>query len=141
MAKVAGRIVLGSALFWIGLTHLGSSRTEFQAQVPAWLPLNPDFVVLASGIAEMVLGVLIIFLRKALPVVGLATAVFFLLIFAGNINQYVHRIDAFGLNSDEARLGRLFFQPILIGWALWSTSSLRSLKNLLTLRSESKKSR
>jgi uncharacterized membrane protein len=53
--------------------------------------------------------------------VGLIVAIFFILIFPGNINQYVNGIDAFGLDTDQKRLIRLFFQPLLVVWALWST--------------------
>jgi hypothetical protein len=49
-------------------------------------------------------------------------------VFAGNINQYVQGVDAFGLNTDEARLIRLFFQPLLVVWALWSSGSMAWLR-------------
>ena len=58
---------------------------------------------------------------------GLATAIFFILIFPGNVWQYIDGIDAFGLDTDTERLVRLFFQPVLVLWALWSTDSLKSL--------------
>ena len=37
--------------------------------------------------------------------------------------------DAFGLDSDRARLVRLFFQPVLVAWALWSTGAWRAWRN------------
>lgn len=46
-------------------------------------------------------------------------------IFPGNVAQYVEGTDAFGLDSDRARLVRLFFQPLLVAWALWSTGAWR----------------
>ena len=52
--------------------------------------------------------------------VGIATALFSIAIFPGNINQYVNHIDAFGLETDRARAFRLLFQPLLVLWALWS---------------------
>ncbi len=115
------RTLLGSFLFVAGVSHLTWSRSEFLAQVPRWLPLDGDFVVIASGVVEMMLGLSLIFLTKHRAMVGKVTAVFFILIFPGNINQYVYGIDAFGLNSDSARLTRLFFQPLLIAWALFAT--------------------
>ena len=48
-------------------------------------------------------------------------AAFFVAIFPGNISQYVNGIDAFGLDTERARLVRLFFQPLLVAWALWAT--------------------
>ena len=119
------RILLGAALFFAGITHLTVARTEFLAQVPTWLPVNGDLVVVLSGLVEIVLGLALIFWVKQRVVVGLAAAVFFVLIFPGNISQYVNRIDAFGLNTDEARFNRLFFQPVLVLWALWSTDAWR----------------
>jgi uncharacterized membrane protein len=130
LLKKLAQIILGIALTYAGSSHLTSNRQEFQAQVPTWLPLNPDFVVIASGIVEIILGISLITLWRYRTQVGLTVALFFVLIFAGNINQYVNRIDAFGLNSDQARLIRLFFQPLLVLWALWSTDTLHYLKRV-----------
>ena len=112
-----------------GTTHLTISRQEFQAQVPTWLPLDADFVVIASGIVEIILGLALLTLWRYRQVIGLVVATFFILIFAGNINQYVNGIDAFGLNSDQARLTRLFFQPVLVAWAIWSTGAWVIIKS------------
>ena len=127
--KRLGQIILGIALTYAGSTHLTSSRQEFQAQVPTWLPLDADFVVIASGIVEIILGLALLILWRYRSQVGLIVAIFFILIFPGNINQYVNGIDAFGLDTDQARLTRLFFQPLLVAWALWSTSSWQIIKN------------
>jgi uncharacterized membrane protein len=124
-----GQVILGIALTYAGSTHLTSSRQEFQAQVPTWLPLDADFVVIASGIVEIILGLALLILWRYRSQVGLIVAIFFILIFPGNINQYVNGIDAFGLDTDQARLTRLFFQPVLVIWALWSTSSWQIIKN------------
>ena len=121
------RILLGLFLVFVGTTHLTVARAEFLAQVPTWLPVNADLVVILSGIAEIALGLALIFLSKQHVLVGLAAATFFVLIFPGNISQYVNRIDAFGLNTDQARFVRLFFQPVLVLWALWVTGALRAL--------------
>ena len=117
--RKATQILLGATLLYTGTLHLTTRRLEFQAQVPTWLPLPPDFVVIASGIVELALGLALISLQKRREV-GIATAFFFIAIFPGNINQYVNEIDAFGLDTDQARLIRLFFQPLLVMWALWS---------------------
>ena len=125
MVKAIFRILLGASLLFAGISHLTVARTEFLAQVPTWLPVNADLVVVLSGIAEIALGLALIFLVKQRALVGLATAAFFILIFPGNISQYVNQIDAFGLNTDQARFTRLFFQPVLVLWALWSTDAWR----------------
>jgi uncharacterized membrane protein len=126
--RTFARVALGLSLIFAGIGHLGVSRQEFQAQVPVWLPLDADFVVVASGVVEILLGLGLLAFGRVVPWVGLATAAFFVAIFAGNINQYVEGIDAFGLNTDNARFTRLFFQPVLVLWALWSTRALSVLR-------------
>ena len=117
------QILLGATLIYTGTLHLTTSRMEFQAQVPPWVPFSPDFVVLASGVVEIALGLALISLQRRKEV-GIATALFFIAIFPGNISQFVNHIDAFGLDSDRARAIRLVFQPLLVLWALWSTTAI-----------------
>ena len=123
--RAVSQVALGVVLVSAGVSHLTVSRIEFQAQVPTWLPLDPDFVVISSGIVEILLGLALITLWRFRKRVGLLVAIFFVAIFPGNINQFVNGIDAFGLNSDSARAVRLLFQPVLVLWALWSTGALR----------------
>ena len=119
------RILLGSFMVLVSIGHFTFSRMEFQAQVPNWIPLSKNLVVILSGIIELGFGLAMIFWKKERISVGIALAIFYLLIFPGNIGQYINRVNAFGLNTDRARLIRLFFQPVLIWWALWSTGSLK----------------
>ena len=135
IARLLARVALGAALVFAGIGHLTFSRQEFQAQVPLWLPLDPDFVVVASGVVEITLGLGILSAGRIAAYFGIATAVFFIAIFPGNINQYVEGIDAFGLSTDQARLTRLFFQPLLVFWALWSTSAIALIRKLASNRS------
>ncbi len=134
IARLLARLALGAALVYAGIGHLTFSRQEFQAQVPVWLPLDPDFVVVASGVVEITLGLGILSAGRIAAYFGVATALFFIAIFPGNINQYVEGIDAFGLSTDQARLTRLFFQPLLVLWALWSTSAIALLRELISKR-------
>lgn len=134
VAKTAARLLLAGFLIFAGIAHLTFGREDFRAQVPVWLPLDVDFVVLASGAVEIVLGLALASTSKWMPQIGLIVAAFFVAVFAGNINQYVQGIDAFGLDSDEARLVRLFFQPLLVVWALWSANSFKWLRLLYTSR-------
>ncbi len=126
--RIATQLLLGAALTYAGTTHLTTSRQEFQAQVPNWVPLSADFVVIASGIVEIALGLSLLLLWKYRTQVGFITAAFFIAIFPGNISQYVNGIDAFGLDTDRARAIRLLFQPLLVIWALWSTGAWRSYR-------------
>ena len=130
--KVVARLpqmVLGFALAYAGIGHLTSNRQEFQAQVPTLLKDYADFVVLASGVVEIALGVGLIALWRYRAQLGWLVAAFFVAIFWGNISQYVNGVDAFGLNSDRARLIRLFFQPLLVMWALASTGAWRAWRS------------
>jgi uncharacterized membrane protein len=129
LIRKATQVLLGAALIYTGISHLTTSRLEFQAQVPSWVPLSADFVVLASGVVEILLGLALASLRHRKEV-GIATALFFIAIFPGNISQYINGIDAFGLDTDRARAIRLLFQPLLVIWALWSTGAWRSIKKL-----------
>lgn len=104
--------------------HFTFQRSEFQAQVPNWIPLSKDIVVLLSGMLEILLGLAMVFWTRQKVKVGITLALFYILVFPGNIAQYLNGTDAFGLNTDKARLIRLFFQPVLILWALWSTGAL-----------------
>ena len=127
LIKKLTQALLGLALAYAGTTHLSSNRQEFQAQVPTWLPLDADFVVIASGIVEITFGLSLLPLWRYRQVIGLVVAIFFILIFPGNINQYINHIDAFGLDTDQARFIRLLFQPLLVAWALWSTGAWQKL--------------
>lgn len=123
LVQTAARLLLGAALLFTGAAHLSWARVAFQAQVPPWLPLPADLVVLASGMVELALGGALIAVSRYRTVVGWIVAGFFVAIFPGNIAQYVNRVAAFGLDSDRARAIRLLFQPVLVAWALWATGA------------------
>ncbi len=113
------RLGLGAFMTFAGTSHLTFARKPFQAQVPTWIPVNKDAVVLGSGVVEIGLGVAFASLPRHRRIIGIALAAFYVAIFPGNINQYVQRLDAFNLDTDTKRFVRLFFQPALIAGALW----------------------
>ena len=119
------RVVLGLFLLFTGVSHLTFGREEFGAQVPSWVPIGDDVVVVVSGVAELALGVALLALPRYRVAVGWMVAAFFVAVFPGNLSQYVNRVDAFGLTSDVTRAVRLIFQPLLVLWALWSTGAWR----------------
>ncbi|WP_405198440.1 DoxX family membrane protein [Christiangramia sp. LLG6405-1] len=124
------RILLSVFMIYAGFSHLSFNRVDFQAQVPDWVPMSKDLVVILSGIVEMILGLALLFWKNQRVKIGWFLAIFFVLIFPGNIAQYVDGKDAFGiLDSDRARLIRLFFQPVLIAWVLWSTGAWTAWRN------------
>lgn len=127
------RILLAIFMVYAGFSHLTFNRIDFQAQVPDWVPLSKDLVVILSGIVEIGLGLALAFWKNERARFGWALALFFVLVFPGNIAQYLDGKDAFGvLDSDEARLSRLFFQPVLIAWALWSAGSWKAWRTSKT---------
>ena len=117
------RWLLGAALLLAGLSHLTVGREEFLNQVPPWLPIDGDIVVVTSGIVEIVLGLALLVLGRWRVPTGWLVALFFLAIFPGNIAQFTEGRDGFGLTTDVARGIRLLFQPLLVAWALWSTGA------------------
>jgi uncharacterized membrane protein len=118
----ASRIALGAFLLTAGIGHLTFLRRDFRAQVPDWVPLPVDATVVLSGVAEVAIGTsLILVAGPQQAVLGQLTAAFFAAVFPGNVSQWLNRRDAFGLDTDNKRLARLFFQPLLIYWALAST--------------------
>ena len=129
--QVVGRVILGLFLLFAGISHLTVGREAFTAQVPDWLPVADDLVVVGSGVVELALGASLIALPRHRVAVGWIVAAFFVAIFPGNISQYVNQVDAFGLTSDLARALRLLLQPLLVLWALWSTGAWRDRETLL----------
>lgn len=124
--RTAGRVLLGLALAGAGVGHLTVLREEFQAQVPEFVPLDTDTTVLASGVVEVALGSALVLARRRRTTVGWVAAAFFVAVFPGNVAQWVHHRDGFGLDTDTKRFVRLFFQPVLVAWALWSTGAWRA---------------
>ncbi|OFE15952.1 hypothetical protein BA895_05515 [Humibacillus sp. DSM 29435] len=123
--RTIGRVALGSLMVGAGILHLTTQRQEFQAQVPDWFPIGKDLTVLGSGVVEIALGAAFVFVPKRKRLIGGLLAAFYVAVFPGNIGQYVQGVDAFGLDTDTKRLTRLFFQPVLVLWALWAGSVLR----------------
>jgi len=122
-ARTVARVVLGILLAFAGVSHLTWARHEFTAQVPGWVPFSADFTVVSSGVVEIVLGLALLFVVRRRALVGIVVALFFVAVFPGNISQYLTGTDAFGLDTDTKRFVRLFFQPVLVVWALWSTGA------------------
>lgn len=128
LPRTVARVALGSIMVTAGVLHLTTQREEFQAQVPTWFPLDDDLTVVGSGVVEIALGAGMVALPKHKRLFGALLAAFFVAIFPGNIAQYAEGTDAFGLDTDRARLVRLFFQPVLVLWALFAGGWLQRRK-------------
>jgi len=127
------RILLALFMIYAAVSHLSFNRIDFQAQVPDWVPLSKDLVVILSGVVEMALGLGLAFWKSKRIHFGWTLGIFFVLVFPGNVAQYLDGKDAFGaLDSDRARLIRLFFQPVLIAWAVWSSGAWKAWRTKKT---------
>lgn len=123
LPQTLGRFGLGVFLLVTGAGHLTFARREFTAQVPDWVPFSKDVVVVASGVAELILGLALLFFARQRVLVGLVVAAFFVAVFPGNLSQWMTQNPAFGLDTDAKRFARLFVQPVFVAWALWSTGA------------------
>jgi len=141
VGRTVGRTLLGAMLAFAGISHLTFARVEFRDQVPELLPVDPDVVVVGSGVAEIALGAALVALPRHRVPVGLAVALFFIAIFPGNIAQWLGGKDGFGLDTDAKRFVRLFFQPVLVLLALWSTAAWRDRPRLGARRGASRSRR
>jgi len=127
--QITIRLILGLFFCLAGISHLTFQRTAFLAQVPNWVPMQANMVVIISGVVEIILGVSLLILPKYRVTIGWIVALFLVAVFPGNIAQLINRKDAFGLNSDLLRWLRLPFQPILILLVLWSTGAWANWRN------------
>lgn len=122
MLRTVARWILAGFMGFAGAAHLVNGQ-EFLAQVPPWMPAA-QAVIVVSGLIEIAFAIALIVARSRLALVGWLLAGFYVVIFPGNISQYLTGTDAFGLDSDGARAVRLLFQPVLVVWALWCTGAL-----------------
>lgn len=116
--------VLAAGLGFAGINHFSNAQA-FRAQVPPWLPW-PEAVILISGVIELALAVALVALPRWRTQMGWIVAAFFVIVFPGNISQFVTQTSAFGLDSDLSRGIRLLLQPVLVLWALWCTGAWHS---------------
>lgn len=133
VVRTGARLLLGMFLLVAGTAHL-VIPDEFLAQVPPFLPA-PDAIVLVSGLVELLAGAAVLAApARRRPWVGLAVAALFVVVFPGNVSQFVTGTDGFGLDTDGARAVRLLFQPLLVAWAVWSCEAWKLLPRNRTWR-------
>lgn len=123
---VLARWLLAGFLAVAGIGHFAAADA-FRAQVPPWMPW-PEAVIAVSGVIELAFAIALVAGRR-LPTVGWLLAGFFVVIFPGNISQFITGQDAFGLDTDLARGLRLLFQPMLVVWALWCTGAWQAWRD------------
>lgn len=123
--RAAARSALAALLVAAGAGHLTVLRRGFRIAVPDWatrlLRTDKDTIVVVSGVVEALLGVALLVLPRERRRVGVAVAALFIAVFPGNVHHWRTGRDVPGLDSDAKRFARLFLQPLLVAWALWST--------------------
>lgn len=118
LSQQVARFSAGAGLAFAGVAHLTFARRGFRAQVPPWMPMDADDVIMLSGAVEVALGAGLITVPKhRRPLAGI-TAAFLAGVFPGNVSQYINRVDGLGLDTDGKRFVRLFFQPLMCAVAL-----------------------
>ncbi|MDR7111520.1 putative membrane protein [Microbacterium trichothecenolyticum] len=126
MTRVFARWALATLLAAAGASHLMWGRRGYRIVVPDWATrlfhTDKDTIVVASGVVELMLGSALVALPAERRRVGWAVAAFFVAVFPGNVHQWRTGRSAPMLRTDRARFVRLLLQPLLVGWALWSTS-------------------
>lgn len=130
VVRGVGRWSLTAMLATTGIGHLSWGRRGFRITVPDWavrmLRLDKDAIVVASGVVELVLAAALAFFPRQRRRVGWTVAAFFIAVFPGNVHQWRTGRSAPLLDNDRRRFIRLLLQPVLVMWALWSTSERRS---------------
>jgi uncharacterized membrane protein len=125
MVRAVARWILALALGAIGIVHFVSTR-GFRVVVPDWATkatrLDKEAIIIASGVAEVALAAGLIALPRERRRIGVATAAFFVAVLPGNVHQWRTHRSTPGLDTEARRFGRLFLQPLLVLWALWSTA-------------------
>jgi len=126
VTRVFARWALATLLAAAGASHLMWGRRGYRIVVPDWATrlfhTDKDTIVVASGVVELMLGSALVALPAERRRVGWAVAAFFVAVFPGNVHQWRTGRSAPMLRTDRARFVRLLLQPLLVGWALWSTS-------------------
>ncbi|MFB7893761.1 hypothetical protein ACFC1I_16295 [Microbacterium sp. NPDC056044] len=126
MTRAVARWALAALLVAAGASHLTWGRRGYRIVIPDWATrlfhTDKDTIVVASGVVELMLGGALVALPAERRRVGWAVAGFFVAVFPGNVHQWRTGRSAPLMRTDRARFVRLLLQPLLVAWALWSTS-------------------
>ena len=110
---IGSKFLLGFLLVIGGIAHFNNTEFYIKA-MPSFLPFG-EFIVYASGVIEILLGLLLV-ISKTSRNAAFAIIVLFIAIFPANVNMYLNHSD-FPEMSETALLIRLPIQLLLIGWA------------------------
>jgi uncharacterized membrane protein len=114
--------LLAAVMVWVGITHF-TSPEPFVRIVPAALPA-PLLLVWISGVAEIVLGVLLLVPHRiALRLARWGLIALLIAVFPANVNMAWNQIQLTpeGTMPVWAMWARLPFQALFVVWAWWVT--------------------
>lgn len=117
--KVVLKVVMGILFVLAGLNHF-LSTSFYLRMMPSYLPWHAILVYI-SGLAEMLLGILLIIPQtSAIAAWGLIALL--IAVFPANLQMALNP-STFPEFSEAALWGRLPLQAVLIAWAYWYTKS------------------
>ncbi len=116
--RAALRYSLAAIYVIAGVAHI-RSPAGFVQITPDWVPA-PQFVVLATGLCEIVGAVALAFVPRLRRAAGIGLAAYAVCVFPANINHAINDIAVGGVQMSWWYHGpRLLFQPVAVWWALW----------------------
>ena len=117
MIKHILRVVF--ALFFIGAGVNHFLRTDFYLRMmPSYVPMHLT-VVQVSGVAEFVLGVLLL-IPQTMVVAGWGLIALLIAVFPANVQMALHP-ETFPEMRPNVLYWRLPLQAVMIAWAYWYT--------------------
>ena len=112
-------IIIGAFLLFAGIMHF-ANPTFFNDIVPPWLPPSEAFWTYVSGIAEIIVGVLIV--RRSTRRLGALAAIWlFIAVYPANLHMAWDWRDR-PFNEQLVSYGRLPFQFLFI-WLAWRVAT------------------
>ena len=112
-------IIIGAFLLFAGIMHF-ANPTFFNDIVPPWLPPSEAFWTYVSGIAEIIVGVLIV--RRSTRRLGALAAIgLFIAVYPANLYMAWDWRDR-PFNEQLVSYGRLPFQFLFI-WLAWRVAT------------------
>jgi uncharacterized membrane protein len=117
LLKTTSRYFLAVLMMAAGINHFWHTAF-YVSMMPPYLPLHLELVYL-SGVAEILLGVLLLFSRWQM-LAGWGIIALCIAVFPANVHMALHP-ELFTQFSPQGLLWRLPLQAVAMGWAWWYT--------------------
>ena len=126
------RLGLAIAMAFAGAAHL-FMPTPFVQHLPGWVPERHGLIYV-SGVAEIALGVALVWPGRWRQLAGLALAAYLLAVFPANIYVAVEAVEVDGQPGGVYPWLRLPFQALFVWLALWSTDATGLIRSVAETR-------